>query len=85
VASEYLGLSTSDLLQRLRSGASLADVAAAKGVSVEGLQEELLANLKRDLDADVVAGRIRPERVAQILAAAQPRVAADVARAGMSR
>jgi len=83
VASSFLGLSTSDLLRRLRSGASLADVAAAQGVSLEGLEQVLLANLKRDLDADVAAGRIGPDRVAQILAVAPPRIAADVARSGL--
>ena len=82
VASNYLGLATQDVLRRLRAGASLADVAAEQGVSVSGLEQALLANLKRDLQADVAAGRIGPERVPQILAAAQPRIAADVARAG---
>jgi hypothetical protein len=82
VASTYLGLATTDVLRRLRSGASLADVAAAQGASVEGLERALLANLKRDLEADVAAGRITRERVAQLVARAQPRIAADVARAG---
>jgi hypothetical protein len=84
VASSYLGLSTNDLLRRLRSGASLADVAAAEGVSVDGLEQALLANLKSDLDADAAAGRIHPDRVAQILAGAAPRIAANVARSGRS-
>jgi hypothetical protein len=80
VASSFLGVSTNDLLRRLRSGASLAEVAAAQGVSVDGLEQALLANLKSDLEADVAAGRIHSDRVAQIVAAAAPRIAADVAR-----
>ena len=83
VASSFLGLSTNDLLRRLRSGASLADVAAAEGFSVDGLEQALLANLKSDLEADVAAGRIHPDRVAQILAGAVPRISADVARSGL--
>jgi hypothetical protein len=82
VASSFLGISTNDLLRRLRSGASLADVAAAEGASVKGLEQALLANLKSDLEADAAAGRIHPDRVAQILGGAAPRIAANVARSG---
>jgi hypothetical protein len=82
-AATYLGLSTDELRTRLQAGKSLADVAAAQGKSVSGLEDALLANLKTDLDADVTAGRITSDRETQILADAKTRIAAQVARAGL--
>jgi hypothetical protein len=82
-AATYLGLSTNELRTRLHAGKSLADVAAAQGKSVSGLEDALLTNLKTDLDADVAAGRITSDRETQILADAKARIAAQVARAGL--
>lgn len=51
-AATYLGLSPTDLQTQLRAGTSLADVAKAKGKSVSGLEDAMLAAAQRSLDAD---------------------------------
>jgi hypothetical protein len=53
-ASDYLGLTPTELLERLRSGKSLADVAKAEGKSVDGLKQAILDAAKSALD-DAVA------------------------------
>jgi hypothetical protein len=51
-AAVYLGLSRDDLLARLHSGQSLADVAAAQGKSVSGLEDAVMAAMTTNLDAN---------------------------------
>jgi hypothetical protein len=51
-AAGYLGLSTTDLSGQLHKGASLADVAAAQGKSVSGLQDAMIAGMTANLDAN---------------------------------
>ncbi|MBO3752229.1 hypothetical protein J5X84_39750 [Streptosporangiaceae bacterium NEAU-GS5] len=51
-AASYLGLSQTDLQARLRAGESLADVAKAQGKTVSGLEDAMLAAIRRNLDAD---------------------------------
>ena len=48
--ADYLGLSTTDLLAQLRSGSSLADIAASQGKSVSGLKDALLRAMQQFLD-----------------------------------
>ncbi len=57
-AATYLGMTVSDLQAALKSGKTLADEAAAKGKTVDGLVQALLAPLKTDLDKRVTAGDI---------------------------
>lgn len=51
-AADYLGLSSTELLDELRSGSSLTEVAQAQGKSVGGLKEAMLSAMERLLDAD---------------------------------
>jgi len=51
-AAGYLGLSTTDLQTQLYSGQSLADVAAAQGNSVSGLQDAMIAAMTANVDAN---------------------------------
>jgi hypothetical protein len=66
-AATYLGVTNLQLATELRSGRSLAQVAAAKNTSVDGLKQALLAALKQRVDAAVVAGRIDAARAQKLL------------------
>jgi hypothetical protein len=66
-AADYLGMSVSDLQTDLRAGKTLADEAKAKGKSVDGLVQALLAPLKADLDKRVTAGDITAAQETAIL------------------
>lgn len=57
-AASYLGLSRGDLVSRLRSGKSLADVANAQGKSVTGLESAIKDAVKTRLDQAVAAKKI---------------------------
>ena len=73
-AAAYLGLSESELQTQLASGKTLADVAKAKGKSVDGLVSALLADEKKELDAAVAAGRLTQGQADQLLANATQRI-----------
>ena len=47
-----LGLSQTELQQRLQSGESLADIAEAEGKSVSGLKDAMVSELKTNLDSN---------------------------------
>jgi hypothetical protein len=49
-AAKYLGLTDAQLFQRLRSGKSLAQIAADQNKSVDGLKNALDAEFKKHLD-----------------------------------
>jgi hypothetical protein len=51
-AADYLGLSLTDLRAQLQSGTSLADVAAAQGKSLSGLEDAMVAAMTSHLDAN---------------------------------
>jgi hypothetical protein len=51
-AAAYLGLSRTDLQAQLHSGKALAEVAAAQGKSVSGLEEAMVAAMRTNLDAN---------------------------------
>ncbi|HSS62754.1 MAG TPA: hypothetical protein VLK30_14975 [Candidatus Limnocylindrales bacterium] len=57
-AASALGLSQTQLQTDLKSGQSLADVAAAQHVTEAGFRTRLIANLKPALDAAVTAKKI---------------------------
>ncbi len=54
-AAKYLGLTDVQLFQRLRSGKSLAQIAADRNKSVQGLKDALDAEFKKRLDEIVNA------------------------------
>jgi hypothetical protein len=67
VAATYLGVTNAQLVTELRAGKSLAQVAAAKSKSVDGLEQALFAALKQKLDAAVAAGRLPAARAQRLL------------------
>ncbi len=82
--ADYLGLSVPQLMQKLASGQSLADIAKAQNKSVDGLKKAILASATKALDQAVKNGvltqaagegrpedaRVAPRRHRQRLAAA---------------
>jgi hypothetical protein len=57
-AAEYLGLSEADLREQLRDGKSLADVAKARGKSVDGLKAAIKQSFTEHLDEAVKDGHL---------------------------
>jgi hypothetical protein len=84
-AATYLDVTPQALREQLRSGKSLAQVAEARGKSVQGLVDAVVAGAKARLDAAVAAGKAPAEKAAQLLANLKARVAALVARTGPAR
>jgi polyhydroxyalkanoate synthesis regulator phasin len=66
-AAAYLGLSEDELRTQLESGKSLADVAKAKGKSVDGLVAALVADAKKHLDEEVAEGHLTKSQAEQLL------------------
>jgi hypothetical protein len=56
--AKYLGLTDSQLLDKLKSGKSLADVAGDQNKSVDGLKSAIKASVKADLDKAVQDKRL---------------------------
>jgi hypothetical protein len=67
-AASYLGLSEAALEQKLESGQSLAQVAAAQNKTTTGLEQSLTAAITADLDAAVKDQRLTAAQEKQILA-----------------
>lgn len=67
VAATYLGLTPEALRGELRSGKSLAQVATAKGKSVDGLESALLNALRSRVEAAKAAGKIDAGRADRLL------------------
>ena len=59
-AAEYLGLSVEELHDRL-DGRSLADLARARGKSVDGLKQAIVDAARKDLDEAVADGELTQE------------------------
>ncbi len=72
-AATYLGTTEAELRTQLAAGKTLADVAKAKGKSVDGLVSALVADEKKELDAAVKAGRITQAQADAFLANAKQR------------
>ena len=66
-AATYLSVTNAQLVAELRAGKSLAQVAAAKSKSADGLKQALLAALKQKVDAAVAAGRLPAARAQKLL------------------
>jgi hypothetical protein len=66
VAADYLGLDRKALVQELRAGKSLAQIATAKNTSVDGLETALFNAFKAKVDKAVAAGKLN-SAVAQML------------------
>ena len=66
-AAAYLGVTPVALRTELRSGKSLAQVATAKGKSVDGLKTALVAAIKTKVDAAKAAGKLDAARADRLL------------------
>ena len=66
-ASDYLDLKPVEILQQLRQGKSLADIAQAQGKTVDGLETAILTPIKARLDKAVANNRISSEQEQQLL------------------
>ncbi len=73
-AATYLGVTEEALHTALENGQSLADVAKAKGKSVDGLVGALVAASTKKIDAAVTAGRLSEEQAAAMKADLKSRV-----------
>jgi hypothetical protein len=73
-AATYLGVTNAQLATELRAGKSLAQIAAAKNKSVDGLKQALLAALKQKVDAAVAARRLEAARAQRLLERAPARI-----------
>ena len=67
-AASYLGLSETELRSQIESGKTMADVAKARGKTVDGLVAALVADEKKELDEAVAAGRLTRSQADEILA-----------------
>lgn len=82
-AATYLGLTDTQLGSRLRSGKSLADIAAQQRKSVSGLEGAIRAAVKSDLDSAVKAGRLTQAQENEILGRLDSRLSKLVNRRGL--
>jgi hypothetical protein len=90
-AAAYLGVTPVALRTELRSGKSLAQIATAKGKSVDGLETALVAAIKTKVAAAKAAGKLdaaradrllqRAPQLVERLVNAKPRARATRARA----
>lgn len=65
-AADILGVTPAKLMEELRDGASLAEVAEAHGKSVDDFKTELLAAVKTQLDTLVTDGRLTQDQADQL-------------------
>lgn len=68
VAATYLGLSDAQLFNQLASGKSLAQIASARGKSVDGLKAAMTAAVKAKLDKAVAAKLLTRAQEQKVLA-----------------
>ncbi len=73
-AASYLSLTQAQLMTKLQSGKTLAQVAKDQGKSVDGLVSALKNDLQQKLDKAVSAGRLTKAQEQQALAAADQRL-----------
>jgi hypothetical protein len=66
-AAKAIGVDTSTLLDALRNGKSIADVAKEHNVSVATVEQAMLDSAKTKLDAAVKAGKLTSDQEAKLL------------------
>jgi ribosomal protein S20 len=67
-AADYLGLSEAELRMKLNSGQTLANIAKARGKSVEGLKQAILDEAEKKLDQLVEDGELTQAEADEMLA-----------------
>lgn len=70
-ATAYLGLTRAQLAAELRAGKSLAQIATARGKSVDGLEQALVTALRAKIEARRAAGKIDAARAQRMSARAE--------------
>jgi hypothetical protein len=73
--ADYLELTAAQIGSDLKGGETLAQIAAAQGKSVSGLEAAIVADAKTHLDAAVAAGNLTSAQEASMLSDLQSRVA----------
>ena len=76
--AEVLGMDAEALAEALRSGSTLADVAAEQGVSVDAVVDTIVDGMTDRLDTAVEEGRITQEQADERLAELEERVTTGV-------
>lgn len=84
-AAHYLGLSVPQLLDQLRGGKSLAQVASSRGKSTSGLESAIVSDERARLDKARAAGRITASQEQQLLSRLEARVKDLVNGTGLHR
>ncbi|MBV9338686.1 MAG: hypothetical protein JO243_22580 [Solirubrobacterales bacterium] len=82
-AANYLGLTDAQLFQQLSSGKSLAQIAAAKGKSVNGLEQTMSSAAKAALDKLVAGKVITAAQEQRMLARLNTRLSAGINQKGL--
>jgi lambda repressor-like predicted transcriptional regulator len=67
VAANHLGMDEADVLAALRDGKSLADLAKARGKSVDGLEQALRDAIREDADKAVEDGALTKEQADRLV------------------
>ena len=65
--AKALGISTAELQQDLKSGKSVKDIAASKGMDEAAFRSKLAGVVKADLDKQVAAGKLTQKQEDAIL------------------
>jgi uncharacterized coiled-coil protein SlyX len=72
--ASYLGLTTAQLREQLRSGKTLAQIAVAQGKTVSGLEAAIYADVQAHLDKAVAGGRLSSAQEQALLARLKARL-----------
>jgi len=83
-AAEYLGLTQAELRTKLSAGRSLADIAKARGKSVDGLKQAILDEAAKKLDQLVEDGELTRAEADEMLARMKSHID-DLVEHGMFR
>lgn len=83
-AATYLGVTQADIAAAKRSGQTLAQLAVAKGKTVQGLTDALVAAGKASISEALAAGRITADQAATKTAALPARVQALITSTGQA-
>lgn len=73
-AAGVLEMERNDLVAELKDGNSLAEVAEAQGMSVDGFKAQLLAEVQADIDAKVADGTITQEQADRLSEGLEERI-----------
>ncbi|MEW6663319.1 MAG: hypothetical protein ACOY9Y_05560 [Bacillota bacterium] len=68
---QILGITREELQAEFKAGKTLAQIAEAKGMTLDQLKEKWLANVKTELDNQVSQGKLTPEQAQNIISKLQ--------------